>query len=71
MNSDNIKKGIERAPHRSLLRATGVASGDFEKPFIGVCNSFTEIIPGHVHLNKVADYIKKYIRRAGGVPIES
>ena len=70
MNSDQIKKGWERAPHRSLLRATGIKSEDFKKPFIGVCNSFTQSIPGHVHLDKVAAYIKKYIRAAGGVPIE-
>ncbi len=71
MNSDKIKKGAEHAPHRSLLRATGlVKSGDFDKPFIGVCNSFDEIIPGHVHLNKVADLIKKAIRKAGGIPFE-
>ncbi len=71
MNSDKIKKGSEHAPHRSLLRATGlVKTGDFEKPFIGVCNSFDEIIPGHVHLNKVAALIKKEIRKAGGIPFE-
>lgn len=70
MKSDQIKKGWERAPHRSLLRATGLCSEDFDKPFIGICNSFTEIIPGHVHLDKVSRYIKGYIRKAGGVPIE-
>ena len=71
MNSDQIKQGTERAPHRSLLRATGqVKTGEFNKPFIGVCNSFNEIIPGHVHLNKVADLIKKAIRKAGGIPFE-
>jgi dihydroxy-acid dehydratase len=71
MNSDQIKQGFEHAPHRSLLRATGlVKTGDFNKPFIGVCNSFVEIIPGHVHLNKVAELIKKTIRKAGGIPFE-
>jgi dihydroxy-acid dehydratase len=70
MNSDVIKQGYQRAPHRSLLRATGVKSGDFGKPFIGVCNSFVEIIPGHVHLNKVSEWIKQCIREAGGVPFE-
>jgi dihydroxy-acid dehydratase len=70
MNSDQIKKGPERAPHRSLLRATGIKAEDFGKPFIAVCNSFTESIPGHVHLDKVARYIKAQIRKAGGVPIE-
>ena len=70
MNSDQIKKGWERAPHRSLLRATGMSTDDFAKPFIGVCNSFTQAIPGHVHLDVVSAYIKKYIRKAGGTPIE-
>jgi dihydroxy-acid dehydratase len=70
MNSDQIKCGCQRAPHRSLLRATGLTSADFDKPFIGVCNSFTEIIPGHVHLDKVAARIKRQIRRAGGIPFE-
>jgi dihydroxy-acid dehydratase len=70
MNSDQIKSGFERAPHRSLLRATGVKREDFSKPFIGVCNSFCEIVPGHVHLDKVSAVIKKAIRAAGGVPFE-
>jgi len=70
MNSDKIKAGFEHAPHRSLLRAVGVQTGDFKKPFIGVCNSFDEIVPGHVHLNKVAILIKKAIRQAGGIPFE-
>jgi dihydroxy-acid dehydratase len=70
MNSDKIKVGWERAPHRSLLRAVGIKSEDFKKPFIAVCNSFNEIIPGHAHLDKVAKLIKAEIRKAGGVPIE-
>ncbi len=70
MNSDNIKKGWERAPHRSLLRATGVKTEDFKKPFIAVCNSYDQIIPGHTHLDEVGRYIKKAIQRAGGVPFE-
>jgi len=70
MNSDTIKAGWERAPHRSLLRATGLKREDFSKPFIAVCNSFTQVIPGHVHLDQVARYIRKEIDRAGGVPIE-
>ena len=63
-NSDQVKQGWERAPHRSLLRATGLTSEDFDKPFIAVCNSYTQIIAGHVHLDEVARYIKKYIRKA-------
>ena len=70
MNSDQVKKGFQRAPHRGLFMATGVKREDFKKPFIGVCNSFIEIIPGHCHLNKVAEWIKQCIREAGGVPFE-
>lgn len=70
MISDAIKEGYQRAPHRSLLRAAGVKSADFGKPFIAVCNSFVEIIPGHCHLNRVGEWIKQCIREAGGVPFE-
>ena len=70
--SDTIKKGYTRAPHRSLLRATGVIldDSDFEKPFIGVCNSYIDLIPGHVHLQEFAKGVKASIRAAGGVPFE-
>ena len=68
MRSDAIKLGDCRAPHRSLLRATGVKDEDFRKPFIAVCNSHVDIIPGHVHLDKVGNYIKQCVREAGGVP---
>ncbi len=70
MNSDQVKTGFQRAPHRSLFMATGVKREDFSKPFIGVCNSYTDIIPGHCHLNKVGEWIKQCIREAGGVPFE-
>ncbi len=70
MNSDQIKQGVERAPHRSLLRALGVKPEDLNKPFIGVCNSFVEIIPGHIHLNAVGRLVCRQIRKAGGVPFE-
>lgn len=72
MRSDIFKKGFERAPHRSLLWATGKikSPSDFSKPFIGVCNSFVEIIPGHVHLNKLAEIVKEAILEAGGIPFE-
>lgn len=70
MRSDMIKKGIDRAPHRSLLYATGVKTSDLEKPFIGVCNSYIDIIPGHKHLNHFAEVVKEAIREAGGVPFE-
>jgi dihydroxy-acid dehydratase len=68
MRSDMIKLGDARAPHRSLLRATGVGDDDFQKPFIAVCNSYTDIIPGHVHLNRVGEFVKECVREAGGVP---
>ncbi len=72
MRSDRVKKGIERAPHRSLLRATGViqSDDDFNKPFIGIANSYTELIPGHVHLYALGQIVKKAVREAGGVPFE-
>lgn len=70
MRSDAIKKGIERAPHRALLRAVGCSSDDWDKPFIGVINSFTEIVPGHIHLQAIARAVKEGIRSRGGVPFE-
>lgn len=70
MRSNEIKEGFSRVPHRSLLRATGVKEEDFAKPFIGVANSFIEIIPGHFFLNKVAEIIKAEIRANGCVPFE-
>ena len=68
MRSDLIKLGDARAPHRSLLRATGVQDGDFGKPFIAICNSYTDIVPGHVHLDRVGQFVKECVREAGGVP---
>ena len=70
MRSDNIKKGIHRAPHRSLLRACGVTDSEMDKPFIGIANSFTDIVPGHLHLKQIADAVKMGINQAGGVPFE-
>ncbi len=70
MRSNMIKQGIDRAPHRSLLHAAGVAPEDMDKPFIGVCNSYVDIIPGHMHLNKVGEWVKEAIREAGGIPFE-
>ncbi|MEK7707182.1 MAG: dihydroxy-acid dehydratase [Verrucomicrobiota bacterium] len=70
MRSDIIKKGFERAPHRSLLRATGSieSESDWDKPFIAICNSYTDCIPGHAHLNEVGMLVKRLVREAGGVP---
>ena len=70
MKSNAVKKGFQRAPHRGLLRACGLKDEDMSKPFIGVANSFCEIVPGHVHLNKVAEKVKQAVRDAGGVPFE-
>ena len=72
MRSDQVKKGYEHAPHRSLLRATGVIQSeeDFQKPFIGIANSYIDLIPGHVHLQDFGKIAKQVIREAGGVPFE-
>ncbi len=70
MRSDRVKKGIERAPHRALLRAVGVGREDFSRPFIGVINSFSEVVPGHVHLRTIAQAVKDGVRSAGGMPFE-
>ncbi len=72
MRSDTIKKGFEKAPHRSLLKATGAISSndDFKKPFIGICNSFVELIPGHTHLQKLGQIAREEIKKAGGIPFE-
>jgi dihydroxy-acid dehydratase len=70
LRSNMIKKGFDRAPHRSLLRAAGVKDEDFDKPFIAVVNSYIDIIPGHVHLQEFGKVVKEAIREAGGVPFE-
>ncbi len=70
MRSDQIKRGFERAPHRSLLRAVGVTDADMAKPFVAVVNSYVDIVPGHVHLQKFGALVKQAVRDAGGVPFE-
>jgi len=70
MRSDAIKKGIERAPHRSLLYALGCTPAEMDKPFIGIINSFTEIVPGHMHLRDIAEAVKAGVNSGGGVPFE-
>src|SRR6476620_841446 len=70
LRSNMITQGIDRAPHRSLLRAAGVKEEDFGKPFIAVCNSYIDIVPGHVHLQEFGKIVKEAIREAGGVPFE-
>jgi len=70
MKSDIVKKGIERAPHRSLLHAVGWRREEIDKPFIGIVNSFTEIVPGHIHLRDIAQAVKVGVHSRGGVPFE-
>ncbi len=70
MRSDKIKKGPERAPHRSLMRAAGLDSSDIGKPIIGVANSYNEFVPGHVHLDDLGEEVKRGITEGGGTPVE-
>ncbi len=70
MRSDTVKKGYEKAPHRALLRATGVKEEDFGKPFVAIVNSHVDIVPGHVHLQEFGKLVKDAVRAAGGVPFE-
>ncbi|MDE6953481.1 MAG: dihydroxy-acid dehydratase [Erysipelotrichales bacterium] len=70
MKSDNVKKGIERAPHRSLFNALGMTEEELERPLIGVINSYNEIVPGHMNLDKITEAVKKGVYMAGGTPIE-
>jgi dihydroxy-acid dehydratase len=70
VRSDSIKSGIEHAPHRALLKATGVTDADMSKPFIAVVNSYVDVVPGHVHLQEFGKFVKAAIRAAGGVPFE-
>jgi dihydroxy-acid dehydratase len=70
VRSDEIKRGVARAPHRSLLRALGVTDDEMERPFIGVVNSFSEVVPGHMHLRTIVDAVKAGVRSHGGVPFE-
>ena len=70
MRSDAVKKGIERAPHRALLHAVGCTPAEMDKPFIGIINSFSEIVPGHIHLRGIAEAVKAGVRSGGGVPFE-
>ncbi|HHV95829.1 MAG TPA: dihydroxy-acid dehydratase [Clostridiaceae bacterium] len=70
MRSDIVKKGIEKAPHRSLFKAMGYTDEEIKRPLIGIANSKSEIIPGHIHLDKIAEAVKAGIRMAGGTPVE-
>jgi dihydroxy-acid dehydratase len=70
LRSREVKVGLERAPHRALLRALGVSRGDLDKPFIAVVNSYSEVVPGHIHLRRLAEAVKQGVWAAGGVPFE-
>ena len=70
MRSDIIKRGVERAPHRALLRSLGLSDRELDQPFIGIVNSFSEVIPGHVHLKTIAEAVKGGVRSKGGTPFE-
>ncbi len=69
MRSDLVKKGLSAAPSRSLLRATGISEKEMDKPFIGIANSWNNIVPGHIHLNRLMEEVRKGVKEAGGVPI--
>ena len=68
MRSDAVRKGPGAAPQRSLLRADGLSDEDFEKPFIGIANSWNDIVPGHIHLNEIVEAVREGIIEAGGRP---
>jgi len=70
MRSDLMKKGLEKAPHRSLFRAMGLTDEEIRRPMVGIANSVNEIIPGHIHLDKIAEAVKAGVRLAGGTPLE-
>jgi dihydroxy-acid dehydratase len=70
LRSDNIKTGIQKAPHRALLKSLGLQDDDMTKPFIGVANSYTNIVPGHIHLRQIGEAVKEGILAAGGIPFE-
>ena len=70
MRSNLMKLGLEKYPHRSLLKAMGLTDREIDRPIIGIANSFNEIIPGHIHLDKIAQAVKAGVRMAGGTPME-
>lgn len=70
MRSDTVKKGFDKAPHRALLRATGLQDDDFNKPFVAIVNSYVDVVPGHVHLQSFGKLVKDAVRAAGCVPFE-
>ena len=70
LNSQKMKQGVMRAPQRALLKALGLSRPEMERPFIGIANSWTEVVPGHIHLDRLASAVKRGVREAGGTPLE-
>ena len=70
MKSDNVKKGMQQAPHRSLFNALGLTEEEMDKPLIGIVSSYNEIVPGHMNLDKIVEAVKMGVALAGGVPRE-
>jgi dihydroxy-acid dehydratase len=70
MRSDRMKKGLEKAPHRSLFKATGLTDEEINRPIVGIANSANELIPGHIHLDRIVEAVKAGVRLAGGTPLE-
>ena len=70
MKSDAVKSGVERAPHRALLRALGCTEEEIKQPFVGIVNSYTDVVPGHIHLQSISEAVKTGVRQAGGTPFE-
>ncbi len=70
MRSDLMKKGLEKAPHRSLFKAMGLTDEEIRRPMVGIANSANELIPGHIHLDKIVEAVKAGVRLAGGTPLE-
>lgn len=70
MRSDIVKKGIDRIAHRALLKALGLTDEDMDKPFIGIANAFNTIVPGHMSLDRITEFVKIGVASAGGIPFE-
>ena len=70
MNSDKMKKGVSKAPHRSLFKASGLTNDELKRPIIGIVNSQNDIVPGHINLDQIADAVSKGVLMAGGVPLQ-
>ena len=69
MRSDNVKEGVQQAPHRSLMNALGMTAEERKRPLIGIVNSYNEIVPGHMNLDKITEAVKLGVAMAGGTPV--